>query len=188
MFQPDKSITKEKLEKWADLVGLELKTVKVSRSDIFLEQRQKCPYFYFIVKGFMRFFYIDIEGNERTHMFSAEGSMFTSPVSFFNDEPNIFSFQALEDSEFICLTKDQISLFSTEIKEANQALQALYIDYIVSFSRKVISIYTETAEYRYLKLIEDSPDVFQKAKLSHIASYLGITQQSLSRIRKQLIH
>ena len=188
MFQPDDSITQEKLEKWADELGLELKRLKAARSEVFLEQRQKCSYFYFLVKGFMRFYYIDIEGNERTHMFSGENSMFTSPVSFFNDEPNIFSFQALEDSEFICLTKDQLSLFTSKIGEANKTLEALYINYIVSFSRKVISIYTETAEYRYLKLIEDSPDIFQKAKLAHIASYLGITQQSLSRIRKQLIH
>ncbi len=188
MFQPENSITRQKLEKWANELGLELKTMQVGRSEVFLEQRQKCNYFYFVVKGFMRFYYIDIDGNERTHMFSSENSMFTSPVSFFNDEPNIFSFQALEASEFICLTRDQLSLFTSKIEEANKALEALYINYIVSFSRKVISIYTETAEYRYLKLIEDNPDVFQKAKLAHIASYLGITQQSLSRIRKQLIH
>ena len=54
------------------------------------------------------------------------------------------------------------------------------------FSRRVMSIHTETAEERYLNLIKEHPLLFQKAKLTHIASFLGITPQSLSRIRKNI--
>ena len=153
-----------------------------------MKQKQRCHYFYFVSKGFIRLYYLDLEGREITHWFSAENMMITSPFSFFKEETNILNFQALEDTKLILVTRDQLDSFCDQIDHANKSFQSLFVEFAMRLSRRVMSIHTESAEYRYLKLLEEHPLIFQKAKLAHIASYLGITQQSLSRIRKNLVH
>ncbi len=114
--------------------------------------------------------------------------MITSPFSFFKSEANIINFEALEDSELILITKEQFDQMGDEIEAASHAFRHLLAEFAMKMSRRVMSIHNESAEFRYLKLLEEHPLIFQKAKLSHIASFLGITQQSLSRIRKNLVH
>ena len=188
MFKSDQFISKENLLEWSQESGLELKVQKSRKGEVFLEHRQRCRYFYFVDKGFIRLYYLDLGGQEITHWFSAENMMITSPFSFFRDETNILNFESLEDSEFILITRDQLNLLSDRIASANKAFQSLFVEFAMRLSRRIMSIHTESAEYRYLKLLEEHPLIFQKAKLAHIASYLGITQQSLSRIRRNLIH
>ncbi len=187
MFHSEHFVSKEKLLKWGDDIGIEFDTQIADKGEVFLEDRQRCKYFYFVVRGFIRLFYFDLEGREITHWFSAEDMMITSPFSFFRDEPNILNFQALEESEFILISKEQWDLLAKENIEANRAFHGLSGEFAMRLSRRVMSIHTESVEQRYLKLLEDHPLIFQKAKLAHIASYLGIAQQSLSRIRKRLI-
>ncbi len=188
MFLTDKYITKEKLLNWSHDLGFELKTQSVSKNEVFLEHKQRCHYFYFVSKGFIRLYYLDIEGQEITHWFSSANMMVTSPFSFFKEETNIINFQALEDSELLLITRDQLDKLREDNLSASKAFQNLFTEFAMKLSRRVMSVHTETAEYRYLKLIEEHPLIFQKAKLSHIATFLGVTQQSLSRIRKNLVH
>ena len=188
MFQSDQFIAKEHLQKWSEKLGFEFKTQSAKKGEVFLKHKQGCHYFYYVSKGFIRLYYLDLDGQEMTHWFSAENMMITSPFSFFKEETNILNFQALEDTELILITKDQLNLLSDQIDQANKAFQSLFVEFAMRLSRRVMSIHTESAEYRYLKLLEEHPLIFQKAKLAHISSYLGITQQSLSRIRKKLVH
>ncbi|MEO1652932.1 MAG: Crp/Fnr family transcriptional regulator, partial [Bacteroidota bacterium] len=143
-------------------------------------------YFYFVKEGFIRLYYFDQTGRDITHWFSAQNMLITSPFSFYKDEPNILNFEALEASEFILITLDQWNQLSEDSKKARKALRHLSREFSMRLSRRIMSIHTESAEDRYLNLLEEHPLIFQKAKLAHIASYLGITQQSLSRIRKNL--
>ena len=188
MFQSDQFLSKENLLEWSSELDLTLKSITAAKNEVFLEHKQKCHYFYFISKGFIRLYYLDLEGREITHWFSAENMMITSPFSFFKGETNIINFQALEETSMLGLTKAHINALREHHPRANEAFQNLFLEFAMSLSRRIMSIHTETAEYRYLKLLEQHPLIFQKAKLAHIASYLGIKQQSLSRIRKNLIH
>ncbi|UTW64078.1 Crp/Fnr family transcriptional regulator [bacterium SCSIO 12741] len=147
---------------------------------------QRCNYFYYILKGFIRVYYIDLEGNEVTHWFTPEDCMITSPLSFFKDEENILFFEALEDTEALLINRQQLDTIINQFKSTEEAVRHLYAEFAMVFSRRIMSIHTESAEDRYLKLLKDYPLLFQKAKLSHIASFLGITPQSLSRIRKNI--
>lgn len=188
MFQADQFISQKNLHSWCQELGIELKKQSVTRNEIFLEHKVRCNYFYFVSKGFIRLYYLDLEGHEITHWFSSENMMITSPFSFFRGETNILNFQALEDTELLLISRDQITMLSENNTNANKAFQNLFVEFAMRLSRRVMSIHTESAEYRYLKLIEEHPTIFQKAKLIYVATYLGITQQSLSRIRKNLIH
>lgn len=188
MFKSDQIISKDNLLEWSEEAGIALKTKTVKPDDVFLHHRYKCYYYYFISRGFVRLYFLSIEGREITSWFASENMLITSPFSFYKDETNVMNFQALEETDLIMITREQIDLICDQNKEANKASRRLLAEFAMQFSQRIMSINTESAEYRYLKLLQDHPLIFQKAKLAYIASYLGITQQSLSRIRKNLVH
>ena len=186
MIHSEQFISAKDLLDWNIELQLGLQTSLKRKGELFLEEGQHCDYFYYILKGFVRLYYLDIEGNEITHWFSAEDSMVTSPFSFYKKEKNILFFEALEDTELLLITQSQLDIIVSQSKTTAKAYRHMLAEFAMVLSRRVMSIHTETAEDRYLKLIKEHPLLFQKAKLSHIASFLGVTPQSLSRIRKNL--
>jgi len=186
MFKSDTYFTAKKLIQWNIDLQLDLTSRAVKKGKLILKEDQRCDYFYFVIKGLVRVYYIDLHGNEITHWFAAENSMITSPFSFLKKEKNILYFEAVEDTDLIAITSDQLDTIVRQVESTEVALRHLYAEFAMLLSRRVMSIHTETAEERYLKLMDEYPHLFRKAKLAHIASYLGITPQSLSRIRKKL--
>lgn len=183
---PAKFISTESLLQWNIKLKLDLDTQSYKKGEVFLKEGQHCDYFYYVLKGFIRVYYLDLEGKEITHWFTAKDSMITSPFSFFKREKNILFFEALEDTEVLLINNTQLDAIMSEFKSTEKAVRDMYVEFAMVFSRRIMSIHTETAEDRYLKLMEQHPLLFQKAKLSHIASFLGVTPQSLSRIRKNI--
>ncbi len=186
MINPNAYITIKNLLEFNISLKLGLTTKTVQKDTVFLEAGQHCHYFYYIVKGFVRVYYIGLDGNEITHWFSAKDTMITSPFSFFKHEENIVYFEALEDTELLLINTTQLDKIMSQSQYAEKAYRNLLAEFAMVLSRRIMSIHNETAERRYLNLMQSHPLIFQKAKLSHIASYLGVTPQSLSRIRKNI--
>ncbi|WP_299535675.1 Crp/Fnr family transcriptional regulator, partial [Ulvibacterium sp.] len=184
LVRTDKYIKLQDILQWADTLDLNIESIRVKKGNVFLEQGHKCSYFYYIVSGLMRIFYYDREGHQVTHWFSSQDMMITSPDSFFNNNENILNFEALEDCELLLVTRDHLKTASRNVPGFDTLYRKLIVDFTILLSRRVMSIHTESAEYRYLQLIKQYPGIFHRTKLSYIASYLGVTQQSLSRIRK----
>lgn len=186
MFSAKPYIEISQLRKWNIEFDLGLTNKTAKKGDIFLKEGQRCDHLYYIINGFARVYYLDLEGNEVTHWFSAKDSMITSPFSYVKRETNILYFEALEDTELLLISSTQIEKLIHHLPELCEAFRHINAEFAMVLSRRIMSVHTETAEDRYLKLMKEHPLLFQKAKLSHIASYLGITQQSLSRIRKNI--
>lgn len=186
MFSTKPYIDINKLLKWNVEFDLGLTNKIVQKRDVFLKQGQKCFYLYYILNGFVRVYYYDLEGNEITHWFCDKDSLITSPFSFVKQEKNILFFEALEDTKLILISSNQLEKLIRHQPKLGEAFRHINAEFAMVLSRRIMSIHTETAEERYLKLMKEHPLLFQKAKLSHIASFLGVTQQSLSRIRKNL--
>lgn len=186
MFSSKPYIDVNKLVKWNIEFDLKLTDQVAKKGDVFLKEGQRCDYLYYILNGFTRVYYLDLQGNEITHWFCAKDSIITSPFSFVKREPNILFFEALEDTKLLLISSSQVEKLLQHLPELGEAFRHINAEFAMVLSRRIMSIHTETAEERYLKLMQEHPLLFQKAKLSHIASFLGITQQSLSRIRKNL--
>jgi CRP-like cAMP-binding protein len=185
MFQ-SKFFSSKNLLEWNIEYNLDISNKSLEKGELLLESGQRCDYFYLVLKGFLRVYYLDIDGNEVTHWFSAKDTTVTSPFSYFKKEENILFIEALEDTDVLLISSHQLNTIIQNIASANQEARNLLAEFAMTFSRKVMDIHTKSAEARYLKLMAEHPAIFQKAKLSHIASFLGITQQSLSRIRKNI--
>ena len=186
MFSAKPYIDIEKLTKWDREFDLKLTHKTAKKGTVFLKEGQRCDHLYFIVDGFTRVYYLDLEGNEITHWFCAEDAIITSPFSLLKRERNILFFEALEDTELLLIDSNQLDKLILHLPALGEAFRHINAEFAMVLSRRIMSIHTETAKERYLKLIKEHPLLFQKAKLAHIASFLGITQQSLSRIRKNL--
>lgn len=153
------------------------------RNEIVVEFDSICNHIFYIEKGMLRNFYYDRSGNDITHWFAREQMIVTAPPSFFHREPSFFAIEAIEETSVRALTYDQLEDAFQSSHSLERFFRLLVTDVMIKLGRKIIDLQTKTAEERYYELIEMHPDIFHRAQLGHIAGYLGIKQQSLSRIR-----
>lgn len=140
---------------------------------------------YFIRKGIVRA-YIPVDGKEVTFWIGKEGSTIVSLKSYVNNQQGYESMELMEDSELHLLKrKDLHRLFEEDIHIANWGRKFAESEFLQTEERLISLLFT-TASERYMKLIQNSPELLQRMPLECLASYLGVTPVSLSRIRARL--
>lgn len=141
-----------------------------------------CRTIYFIKKGVARIYYFK-EDIEITECFAFENSIIARVESLFTEKPSRKAIQMIEDSELIAIDSAKLfelyDSFPSIERLFRKIFEAAYVDTV----NRVESIQFHSAEERYNFLLKESPNVLQRVPLKYIASYLGITQVSLSRIR-----
>lgn len=141
-----------------------------------------CKTIYFINKGMARIYYFK-DGIDITESFSFENNIIARVESLFTGKPSRKAIQILEDAEVFAINSTQLfKLYDTfpEIERLfRKIFEAAYVDTI----NRIEGIQFHSAEERYKALINEAPKILQRVPLKHVASYLGITQVSLSRIR-----
>lgn len=143
---------------------------------------QKCRTIYFVKEGLARIFYLKDE-NEVTEYFAFENDLIIRAESLFTGKPSMKAIQALEKTVFIGIPAEQLfSLFNT-FPEIERLFRKIIEQAYVHTVHRMEAIQFHTAEERYAQLLEEKPNLINRISLKHIASYLGITQVSLSRIR-----
>lgn len=163
---------------------LQIKNIK--KGEFLLRSGEICMYVFFVNKGLLRSYTIDKSGKEHIIQFASEGWMITDrSSSFFNESSDLY-IDAIEDSEVYFLDESflqKLSCLSPEfIKNNTQALH----NHIRNLQDRVNMLLGATAEERYLKFIKMYPNILARIPQWMVASYLGITPESLSRVRKQL--
>lgn len=154
----------------------------IPKGNYILKHGEICKDIYYINKGFARIFYYK-NGKEITEWFADEKQFCFSITSYFNNEPSNLVIDVLEDSEVFFLSKakhDQ--LIKTNIEVANMMINSLSRSLILSQER-MEALQFQTAKQRYDSLLKNHPEILKKVPLQYLASYLGITQETLSRIR-----
>jgi len=141
--------------------------------------------YFFLDKGYMRCFAYDIEGNEVTTNLCSPGQIVFEISSFFNRTRSQENIQALTDCEGWFITFDQLNNLFHALPEFREFGRGVLVKGFAALKTRMLTMITETAEERYAHLLKSSPDIFQHTPLKNIASYLGITDTSLSRIRKE---
>ena len=164
----------------------DLSTIKrFNKKETILEKGVVENYLSFIIEGSITILTYH-KGNEICVSFSIEDSFFSSYVSFLTREPSEYQLLALEDTIVERITYDSLqkaySLSSNHQKNGRLIAEQLYIN----TNKRTLSLITKTAEERYIDFIEEHPKFLQRIPLKYIASYLGITPVSLSRIRNKI--
>ena len=158
---------------------------EITKNSFLLKEGRVSDEYFFLENGFIRAFANDIEGNDVTTNFYSNCQVVFEVSSFFNRTASKENFQAIVDCEGWYITYEQLNTLFHSMHEFRDFGRSILVKGFSSLKIRMLSMITETAEQRYDTLLRTNPEIFQQAALKHIASYLGITDTSLSRIRKE---
>ena len=154
------------------------------KNDFVLREGRICNDYLFLDNGFMRSFAHDTEGNEVTTDFHHSSQVVFEVSSFFNRTSSKENIQALTDCSGWYITYQELNRLFHEAQEFREFGRHILVRGVSALKNRMLSMITETAEERYSNLLRSNPEIFIYAPLKNIATYLGITDTSLSRIRK----
>lgn len=161
------------------------KIVQYDKKEKLLSEGEKSDHIYFLIKGAVRVFYLNQEGAETNTWFLFENELVISVYSFFTSQPSFEYIETLEDCIFITLRKEKLDWLYQNFVEFNIIGRRLTELYYVRNEAQANSLRMLSAKERYQQLLNTQPQLLQRVSLGHIASYLGISAETLSRIRKQ---
>jgi CRP/FNR family transcriptional regulator, anaerobic regulatory protein len=160
-----------------------LERKEFSKGQFLFRQGDVSRQVFFIEKGFVRVFYTSESGKEITAWFSAENSFITPIDSFYKHNAAQDNCEILEESVVYSLKYSELENLIDNNPEAAKFAFFTSFEIAQKMSEFIVSIKFQSAEERYNTLMQRYPHIFQRASLGQIASYLGITQETLSRIR-----
>ena len=173
-------------EEEAELIKTKLIPKKARKRQYLLNAGDVCQYLIFVERGLLRSFADDDEGSEHTMQFALEGWWISDMASFFSGDETKYNIEALEESELLQLSRQAMDDVMDLVPRMQRYFLDLMQNHIIALQRRIAVTQSMTAEERYLKLMEINPALINRASQQHIASYLGITPETLSRIRKQV--
>ena len=159
---------------------------RVLRKRYFLVQTgDLCKSEHFITKGCFRAFATDKQGNDHNLMFAVENWWISDMQSYLTGLPATLNIEALEDSEVLYIDKIDLDRIFEEIPAFNKFFRILLQNSFVAQQNRILSAISNTAEERYASFIKKNASLEQRIPQHHIASYLGVSAETLSRIRRQ---
>lgn len=155
------------------------------KDDFLLKEGKICNEYHFLEAGYMRVYAYDTKGNDITTAFCFPNGVVFELFSFFKRVPSKENIQALTDCKSWYLSFDELQDVFHSMQQFREFGRTVLVNAYAGLKQRMLSMIQETAEERYVSLIKSNPDIFQYAPLKNIASYLGVTDTSLSRIRKE---
>lgn len=159
---------------------------KVAKSEFLLREGEVCNYTYFVEKGLLRMYSIDKNGKEHIIQFAPEKWLISDRSSLYFSEKSKYYIEAVEESEILFLKNDFFANINLEFPNTVENNDLLLQKHIRNLQNRVNSLLSDTAEERYMSFIKMYPDILLRVPQWMVASYLGITPESLSRVRKEL--
>ncbi len=173
------------LEK-AELIASKFALKEFEKGDFLIKEGKISNTLYFLEEGCVRSYILDADGDEVTTAVFMQNTTVNNLISFFKRQPSKENFQTLGDAKTYFLSYEDLQASFHGIPEFRELGRMMLINNYSQLKDRMLAMVQLTAEQRYLNLIESKPDIFQQVPLKMLATYLGITDTSLSRIRKDL--
>jgi CRP-like cAMP-binding protein len=162
--------------------------ITIAKNDYLLQEGTIEKKYWFVESGFVRSYIIDTEGNDITFNLYAETDVVIDYPSFFFFAPTRENIQALTDCVCWEINFNDFQELFSQIPNFRDQQRGLLVGSYFALKEHSISLIADQAKVRYLKLLKTKPNIIQNVSLKHIATFLGITDTSLSRIRKEIAH
>ncbi len=158
--------------------------VVLAKNEFLVKEGKICRHLYFLQQGALRGFY-NLDGKEITHWFGFENDFVTSFHSFITQEPAVENIQLIEGCVLWSIAKETLTGLFNEYHEIERLVRIVQEKYYIRLEERFVNSQFKTAAERYENLLKQSPHILERVSLGHIASYLGISQETLSRIRSR---
>ena len=159
---------------------------KIRRRQYILQEGDVCKFNSFVIEGCFRMYFVDKNGKEHNLQFAVENWWIGDIGSFHSEEPSKLNIEAIENSVILQIKKeDQLKLF-VDFPKFNRIFRVFTENALISFQKRVLQNISSTAEERYIDFIAMYPNLFNRISNVQIASFLGVTPEFLSTIRKRL--
>lgn len=156
----------------------------VKKNTLLIHQGNISNQLYFLSDGIGRSYYLKEDGKEVTQWFFSGGKFMASLNSFFQQTPSLYFLETLEDCKIYSITKPDLDMLFAKYHKMEQLGRLVSIEMLTKVVNKLNAIQFQTARERYDYMLTEFPDIVHQVALGHIASYLGMSQETLSRIRK----
>ncbi len=160
---------------------------KLRKHQYLLQQDDVARNLAFVNDGALRMFASGEKNGDLTIQFAFSGWWITDNFSFLTGEPTVYNIQALENTSILLISKQAWEGLFDRIPALERYFRILLQNNYIATQRRLVSSLCQSAEEKYLSLIKAQPDIIQRVPQHMIASYLGITPETLSRIRKQVV-
>lgn len=159
--------------------------IVLEKNELLLREGNICRYLYFLEQGAARGFYI-LDGKEITHWFGFENDFVTSFHSFITGQAAVENIQLIENSTLWRIAKTDLEALYNSYHEIERLVRIVYEKYYIRLEERYVNAQFKSAKERYEQLLVQSPHILERVSLGSIASYLGISQETLSRIRSRI--
>lgn len=176
------TISEEELE----LVLSHFHPLKVKKNEVLVSQGQISQRVHFINSGCLRFYFTNEQGQEATRYLAFENNFATALCSFISGKPSDEYLQALENSEILYISQHDFNILLNNLPVWEKFYRHYLEKAYVNNSNKLLSLLTLDATERYRQLLRQNPKIVQRLPNKMVASYLNITQETLSRIKSKL--
>jgi CRP-like cAMP-binding protein len=174
-------------DKEMEMVSKYFRAKSVKKRKDFNRLGDVCKDLAFVCKGALRCYTIDDKGIEHISRFAFENYWLADLHSFFNNIPSEYTIEAMEDTGLLVISNYDLDRIYLEVPIMERFFRKLFVSAYTFTLERLNSNVSQTVEMRYKKLLQSHPHLFQRVPLVYIASYLGTTPETISRIRKRRI-
>lgn len=159
---------------------------KIRKRQYLLQEGNICRHLAFVEKGLLRSYNVDDKGIEHMIHFAWEGWWMADMLSFLSIEPSTYDIDAIEDSELLLISRPDFEEMLIKVPVMERYFRILFQNNIISKERRLISSISNSAEEKFIHLSATNPELIKRIPQQLVASYLGITPETLSRIKNKL--
>jgi len=159
----------------------------IKKMDYFIREGETCKEVAFVLSGTLRSFYISSKAEEITYCITFPNNLFTAYSSFITGQQTEENIQALTNVELLVIPKSKIEELAQQNPNWLKFLKIMAEQQYIELEKRIFQLQKNNALKRYTDLLHNQPEYIQQIPLQYLASYLGITQRHLSRIRKEIL-
>lgn len=170
-----------------ELIKTFFKSKKLKKKQFVVVEGYVCNFLTFVSKGLLKSYNVDDKGNEHINQFSPEGWWTSDMSSFFSGGISFYSIDAMEESEILVITSEDFENLTIQVPVMDRYFRLLFQNSLITKERRLISSHTHTAEEKYRYMLNNNPDLIKRIPQNLLASYLGLSAETLSRLKKNII-